>query len=399
MWRMRSDRNLPVSRPDGHKRRAVTVVLVAVMLPVLLGVAALTIDVGAMYGVRNDLQISADSAALAAAAAYASNSMLQIRLGYGGDMELYDTMATGYTEVGRVAALNNSFGIATTAVSSSDVNFGWIDITSGTSPLDTTAASSSYNAVRVTVRRAAGGPNGALDLFFAPLFGRSRTDVAASAVAVLDDRFEGYGVADGGAALWPFTVNETVYQQEIINGGDNYDFDSATATILPGSDGVREINLYPYIDTPGNFGLLKIGHNSSSAAVEATQIEEGVSAAELENEIGSSTFSFYDGSGNPITYTIDGTPGLKASLESAIDTRVGEVVAYLLHDQATGNGANTDYHITTIVFGRVMDVQLQGAASSRGLWLQPVAYVGAGVRVTSTAPSSNGEIGKLVLAR
>lgn len=395
----RSHRAMPISKGDSHKRRAATVVMVAVMVPVLLGIAALTIDVGAMYSVRNDLQISADSAALAAAAAYASDSMLQIRLGYGGDPELYDTMSTGYTEVDRVSALNHSFGIANTAISSSDVNFGWIDITSGTSPLDPTGAPSGYNAVQVMVRRTAAGTNGALDLFFAPIFGRTSTEVTASAVAILDDRFEGYDVSDGGAALWPFTVSETIYQQEILNGGDNYGFDSPTATVLSGPDGVREVNLYPYVFTPGNFGLLNIGRTNNGAQGQAAQIEDGVSEEEAQNEIGSSTFLFYDSSGNPITYTIGGTPGLKASLESAVETRVGEVVAYLLHDQATGNGANTNYRITTIVFGRVMDVKLQGAASSRGLWLQPVVYVGAGVIVTPTAPSSNGEVGQIVLAR
>jgi len=82
-----------------------------------------------------------------------------------------------------------------------------------------------------------------------------------------------------------------------------------------------------------------------------------------------------------------------------IETRLGQLVAYLVHDQATGNGDNTDYRITAKVFGRVMDVWLQGAASSRGVWLQPVAYFGAGVVVASTAPSSNGETGTLALVR
>ena len=49
------------------------------MLPALIGFAALTIDVGAMYSVRNDLQISADAAALAAASAYAGDEMIQIQ--------------------------------------------------------------------------------------------------------------------------------------------------------------------------------------------------------------------------------------------------------------------------------------------------------------------------------
>ena len=52
---------------------------------VLLGFGALTIDVGVMYNVRADLQRSADAAALAGAAAYTSDKMLQIRQGGDGN--------------------------------------------------------------------------------------------------------------------------------------------------------------------------------------------------------------------------------------------------------------------------------------------------------------------------
>ncbi len=50
-----------------NRRRALVAVQVAVMAPVLLGFAALTIDVGAMYNAKAELQRTADSAALAAA--------------------------------------------------------------------------------------------------------------------------------------------------------------------------------------------------------------------------------------------------------------------------------------------------------------------------------------------
>ena len=93
------------------------------------------------------------------------------------------------------------------------------------------------------------------------------------------------------------------------------------------------------------------------------------------------------------------TPPPSASLQSAIEMREGEVVAFLIHDQVTGNGANTEYRITRIVFARLMGVKLQGSSNSRGLWLQPAVYTGAGVRTSPAAPNSNGQIGKLILAR
>ena len=50
-----------------HKRRAATVVLVAVVVPVLIGFTALTVDVGYLYNVRTQLQTTADAAAHAGA--------------------------------------------------------------------------------------------------------------------------------------------------------------------------------------------------------------------------------------------------------------------------------------------------------------------------------------------
>ncbi len=185
---------------NNKKRRATTIIIVAVMIPVLLGFAALTIDVGAMYSVRADLQISADAAAMAAVSAYARDPMLQIRLGYGGDGELAATISNGTAEANRVAATNNSFGAHSTSINPADISFGWIDATSSTSAIDTSVVSENFNAVQVTVRRSASSNNGALSLFFAPIFGRLSKDITATAVAILDDRFSGFNTASGVSA-------------------------------------------------------------------------------------------------------------------------------------------------------------------------------------------------------
>jgi len=381
----------------GSRRRAATAVMVAVTLPVLIGFAALTLDVATIHSVRAELQASADAAAMAAASAYVTDPMLQIRLGYGGNSELYDTKATGITEVNRVAAMNHSFGLDATAIASDDVRFGWIDLTSGTSPLNTGVANDQFNAVEVVTRRD-DDVNGAVSLFFAPVFGKNSSNVSARAVAVLDDRFQGYDVGDGTAELWPMTLSETAYQQELVNGSDSWNL-GANGEPSSGGDGVREINIYPHVSVPGNFGLLNIGLGSNSASAVGDQLKDGVTPEQIEDEIGSTVVHYYDDGGNSITHDIDGTPGLKASLESSMDPRVGDVVAFLLHDQATSSGSNAIYRTTAIVFARLMEVKLQGSSSSRGVWLQPVAYTGAGVVTNANAPSSNGTVGTVMLAR
>ena len=57
------------NRKNNQKRRAVVVVQVAVIMGVLIGAAAFSVDVGVMYNTRGDLQRAADAAALAAAEA------------------------------------------------------------------------------------------------------------------------------------------------------------------------------------------------------------------------------------------------------------------------------------------------------------------------------------------
>ena len=57
------------------------VVITVVLITIMLGFAALTVDIGVAYNARADLQIATDSAALAAASAYASDPMMEVRMG------------------------------------------------------------------------------------------------------------------------------------------------------------------------------------------------------------------------------------------------------------------------------------------------------------------------------
>ena len=56
----------PNTGQQRHGRRGITLVIVVVMLPVLFGFAALTIDLGRGFNTRASLQSAADAAAMAA---------------------------------------------------------------------------------------------------------------------------------------------------------------------------------------------------------------------------------------------------------------------------------------------------------------------------------------------
>lgn len=149
------------------RRRGAVAVMVAVCMVVLLGFAALAIDVGALYNARGDLQRSADAAALAAAA------MLS-------EYELADPVAAARETAKEVVQMNPVLG-KTVRAADEDVDFLRSRLSSGRYSFSATELFP--DAVRVSVRLDETSPNGPLNLFFAAIFGKHTTSVTASATA------------------------------------------------------------------------------------------------------------------------------------------------------------------------------------------------------------------------
>lgn len=162
--------------PRGPRRRAVVALQVGVMMTVLVGFAALTIDVGAMYNTKADLQRTVDAAALAAASRLSMN---------GEDIDPLDlarVAATGYVEA------NPVIGHTVTIDSAVDVVFGRAQYDADTNSYTFTPTDAVPDAVRVTVRHTEGSPNGPVPLYFAHVFGKSHTEMTVSATAVMVPR-------------------------------------------------------------------------------------------------------------------------------------------------------------------------------------------------------------------
>jgi hypothetical protein len=377
------------------RRRAVALVLVAVVIPVLLGVAALTVDVAYLYGVRSDLQNAADAAALAGAGALAGDTMMQVRMGTEGSIGMVEY--TGEGHINLVSSLNSSLARQGTVIGSSDVIFGWLDLLSATSAVQNGVPLSQFNAVHVQARRTDDSANGPVTLLFAQIFGQSTTEVTASAVAVYDDRMSAFDTNESPGGVLPFTVHTDLFAADFAGGPDDYEYDPITESTFSGSDGIREIKLYPHDNSPGNFGLLNIGTPNQGTPGLRDHIDNGVPPEDFAAETGSAVLTFFDANGDSITYDITGDPGLKATLESNVAARMGEVVGFFLHNAVSGSGANTVYTINDIRFGRLVYVNLNG--NNKAVYLQPVSYTGGGVVLSSVAPSSGGQVGRLVLAR
>jgi hypothetical protein len=380
-----------------------------VFLVVVLGFAALTIDIGAMYNVRADLQRTADAAALAGAAAYTTDDMMRIRMGLAEDGTLGQVVNFATSQVHAFSGVNPTFGLNSTSVMPEDILTGWINVNSSSETIHSNPQPAEYNAVQVLVRRQASdseNANGPVQLFFAPIFGQLTSETAASAVAVFDDRFGGITVSHEGAGMLPFTIHEDAFASEMAAGLDQYGYDDNIGAVVQEADDIREIRLYPYplsgdgwAEGDGNFGVLNIGTGNQGLLALRNQIQNGITDADMEMEVGTSDLTFHDAAGSPVTYDITGSPGLDVGLTDAIEFQIGNIVGFFLHDNVVLSGANAIYTITEIRFGRVMDIRLTGAPSQRGLYIQPATYTGGEIWIEPDAPSSGGLVGRLVLAR
>jgi len=157
------------------RRRGIVVVQVAVVLVVLLGVAALCVDLGVTYNARSDLQRKADAAALAAAAKLAEWDI-------GPPLDAARTTAIdsaqSHTVLGQTVTLKNG----------TDIEFGTVVRDAATRTYQFNPGTALPNAVRIQIRKTSDSPNGALPSYFANVFGKADTDIKAQATAMMMPR-------------------------------------------------------------------------------------------------------------------------------------------------------------------------------------------------------------------
>ncbi len=156
-------------------RRGVVAAQVIIMGGVIMGFAALAVDVGAMYNAKAELQNAADAAALAAAA----------RLGTYSDGD--PLLAASSTAV-EFAAKNTVFGKSITLDAAADIEFGRAVFDNGSNNYTFTPTTVFPDAVRVLARRTSDSPDGPLPLYFAGIFGKSSSDISAEAIAMMVPR-------------------------------------------------------------------------------------------------------------------------------------------------------------------------------------------------------------------
>ena len=159
------------SDSPSRKRRAAVSAMVCVMIPILLGFAVLTIDVGVLFNTRADMQNAADAGALAATNVLASDrSSEAVQLAREHAM---DIIQRHYSLGGKLA------------IASTDLVFGKFDYDPYANQFSFSPTDVLPDGVRISVQAAEGSANGPVSLFFASIFGKPTADVRASSAAAL----------------------------------------------------------------------------------------------------------------------------------------------------------------------------------------------------------------------
>jgi len=159
-----------------NDQSGITVVLVALTMTVLIGFAALAVDIGYTLTTKNELQNVADAAALAAAR--------QLGVIYQGmsydEQQNYVCDPHTIVDVATDVAAKNQAGGMNITIEADNVTIGDWDANT----LSLTQTWDQPDAVRVLARRD-GTANGPITTFFARIFGIDTVDVSAKATAAL----------------------------------------------------------------------------------------------------------------------------------------------------------------------------------------------------------------------
>lgn len=151
-------------RVSSQEHRGAITIFTCLLLVFMLGLIALSVDVGYMLSARTELQSAADAAALAGAAV------------------MRDGTTAARAECAKYANENYAAGRKVTLDTSQDIEFGLWDSDTRTFTVLSPSSESQANSLRVTCRLAASRGTAA-PLFFGRVWGKSSADISASATA------------------------------------------------------------------------------------------------------------------------------------------------------------------------------------------------------------------------
>jgi hypothetical protein len=352
--------------------------LTVLMLVFMFAIMAFAIDLGYLQVAKTELQRAADSAAIAATSELINPNpnkpVSQCYLVYNAL-----TKARDYAARNRVTQTSPQ-------LCSSDVTAGFMaDPSNPSSTLVTASGTNGYNAVQVRIRKD-DTVNRSVPFFFAPVLGVSSADCDAQATAAFLSNFSGFQIPKDNTNLQilPFALDEETWDnlQNGVVTADNWrstwDPVRMKWTVTAGSDGVREVNLFPQgTGSPGNRGTVDIGSGNNSTCDIARQIVYGISPCDMAKMGGRLEFN------DEGTLALNGDTGISAGVKDELASIIGQPRIIPIFRSVTGPGNNAQYTIVKFVGIRILEVDLTGKMSSKRVVIQP-----ANIRIKGGIPAT-----------
>lgn len=361
------------------RRRGTIIVLSAIMMVFMMALLAFAVDIGYVYVARDQLQRTADAAAISACWDLVDVSAPP------GQSNTSAATAAAIASASQFAAYNTVLNSAPT-LGSSDVTIGYLSNPSDPTVVMNTSGTNTPNAVTVRVQRA-NSRNGEVPFFFARTMGFVSQSLEAQATAALIYNVKGFTTPSDGSNLGmlPFALDKTTWDALIAGTGtDNWKMDSCNGSVTAGSDGVKECNLYPQgTGSPGNRGTVDIGSCSNSTADIARQIVNGISTSDLSHHGGKLEL---DATGK---LYLNGDTGISAGVKDELASIIGEPRIIPIFQSVTGPGNNATYTIVQFAGVRIMEVKLTGSMSSKKVTIQPCNMISRGGIYSATPGTSS----------
>lgn len=352
-------RNHPMRR-----RRGASLMLTAVLLPVLLALVTIAIDTAVLAVARAQLKTVADAAALAGAFQLADEARVQ------GQTNLTTEITNAQTRARIVAQANLVLGQQAVMnanpgnVLSGDLVIGAVNPLSNIWSAPPLSDPLTTNAVMASATRDA-NHGSIVPTFFGRYLGFTGSQLTMQSTAMVQNyTISGFKtINNGNVNLLPIVLDSTTYNKMLTNNPllvtDQFNYNEATNQVLPGPDGVYESKLFPVISgSPGNWGTVNIGVSSNSTSTLSDQIQYGITPAQMAT-YPNSTISLST-STSPASITFGGDPGISAGIQDALTSIIGKAVTIPIYDQVAGDGNNTTYRVIGFAAVRVLSVNFQG---------------------------------------
>src|SRR5262245_38605823 len=247
--------------------RGSQIIMTAMLLPVVLGTMALTVDTGVKAVALGQLRTVADSASLAGAMALASDNRLKQGLSsLSTEMSSARSYAIAAGTANRVLTKNAVIFDNPSNAANGQVRIGYLSPTDTTSSsVDSSAAQTLFNSVQVTAKLDA-THGGLVPAYFSKIWGNSGSAASVTGIATVQNYtvvgFRPNSGSGQGPNLLPITLEKTTYQAMIAGTTtDQYTYcppgygAGGYGTIQAGADGITESQLYPVATgDPGNWG-------------------------------------------------------------------------------------------------------------------------------------------------